>query len=94
MGVKVGDVCPTCGQRKDGIDPETHKSIVHGHAIGLTEAGRRFILKNMIAEWQRDVITMAGYIIARPDLTADDDVYTAAKRILKVAVDDFPDRHR
>lgn len=96
MFVSGGEICPTCGLRKDTIDLDG-KRILYGQGVGhliVTEEGRKFIVEKMLEEWINDILITCAWIVGQEHLNADDRVYMSARRLLGACVDDIPDKLR
>jgi hypothetical protein len=93
--IRAGEICPTCGLRRDELLADGSR-ILYGQGVGqliITEEGRKFVIKNLVEDVMLDIIKVAAHVATDPKLSADDNVYVSARKLLHV-VTDIPDRVR
>lgn len=93
--VEPGDLCPTCGLRKDHLLSDGTR-VLYGQGVGhlvITEEGRKFVAKQLADDLMQDVIMVAAHVASDPKMQIDDVAYKSARKLLEL-VTDIPDRLR
>ena len=89
--VKPGEICPTCGLRRDEIYADG-KRILYGQGVAkivVTPEGQRFVVKTLVKDIAEKIMRVAATIVSDPQYSAEDHVYREARDLLD-AVADIP----